>query len=101
MVKHVKVWDLSAKLDHHQSIYVRNFPGGKNRSMKDYTKSCTREENPDHIIFHVSTNGLISDNGPEPVGNTTVNLAKKFFRKEQPQSPVLYQEMINGTTRQN
>ena len=81
MVKHVKVWDLSAKLDHHQNIYVRNFPGGKNRSMKDYTKSCTREENPDHIIFHVSTNGLISDNGPERVGNTTVNLAKKFSVK--------------------
>ena len=70
--------------------------------MKDYTKSCTREENPDHIIFHVSTNGLISDNSPERVGNTTVNLAKKFsVIKEKPQSPVLYQEMINGRTRQN
>ena len=38
MVKHIKGWDLSAKLDHHHNIYVRNFPGAKVRSMKDYTK---------------------------------------------------------------
>ena len=65
VVKHIKDWDLSAKLDHRHNTYVRNFPGAKVRSMKDYTKLCTREENPDHIILYVGTNDLISDNSPE------------------------------------
>ena len=52
MVKHIKGWDLSAKLDHHHNIYVRNFPGAKVRSMKDYTKPCIREENHQNIVSH-------------------------------------------------
>ena len=67
MVKHIKGWDLSAKLDHRHNIYVQNFHGAKVRSMKDYTKPCTREESPDHIILHVWTNNLISDNSPREV----------------------------------
>ena len=31
MVKHMKGWDLSAKLDHRHNVYVRNFPGAKLR----------------------------------------------------------------------
>ena len=42
--------------------------------MKDYTKPCTREENPDHIILHVGTNDLSSDNSPERVGKSIVDL---------------------------
>ena len=79
MVKHIEGWDLSGKLDHHHDIYVRNFPGVKVRSMKDYTKPCTREENPDHIILHVGTNDLTSDNSPERVGKSIVDLAKNMF----------------------
>ena len=52
MVKHIKGWDSSAKLDHHHNIYVRNFPGAKVRSMKDYTKPCIREENHQNIVSH-------------------------------------------------
>ena len=47
--------------------------------MKDYTKPCTREENPDHIILHVGTNDLSSDNSPERVGKSIVDLAKNLF----------------------
>ena len=79
MVKHKKGWNLSAKLDHYHNIYVWSFPGAKVRSMKDYTKPCTREENPDHIILHVGTNDLSSDNSPERVGKSTVDLAKNLF----------------------
>ena len=79
MVKHIKGWDLSAKLDHPHNIYVRNFPAAKVRSMKDYTKPCTREEKPHHIILHVGTNGLISENSPERVGKSVVDLAKNLF----------------------
>ena len=42
--------------------------------MKDHTKPCTREKNPDHIILHVGgTNDLISDNSPERVGKVIVD----------------------------
>ena len=47
--------------------------------MKDYTKPCTREENPDHIILHVGTNDLISDNSPERTGKSVVDLGKNLF----------------------
>ena len=79
MLKHVKGWDLSAKLDHHHSIYVRNFSEAKVRSMKDYTKPCTREENLDHIILYVRTNDRNSDNSPERVGKSIVDSAKNLF----------------------
>ena len=79
MVKHKKGWNLSAKLDHYHNIYVWSFPGAKVRSMKDYTKPCTREENPDHIILHVGTNDLSSDNSPERVRKPIVDLAKNLF----------------------
>ena len=75
MVKHIKGWDLSAKLDHHHNIYVQNFTGAKVGSMKDYTKPCTHEENPDRIILYVG----ISDNSPEQVGKSIVDLVKNLF----------------------
>ena len=47
--------------------------------MKDYTKPCIREENPDHIILHVGTNDLISENSPERVSKSIVYLAGNLF----------------------
>ena len=60
-------------MTYRHSIYVRNFSGAKVKSMKDYTKPCTREENPDHIILHVGTNDLISGNSPKRVGKSIVD----------------------------
>ena len=81
MVKHIKGWGLSAKLDHRHSIHVRNFLAVKIRRMKDYTKPCAREEIPDYRILHVRTNDLISDNSPERVGKSVVDLAKSYTEK--------------------
>ena len=47
--------------------------------MKDYTKPCALEENPGHIILHVGTNDLISDNSLERVGKSIIDLAKNLF----------------------
>ena len=47
--------------------------------MKDYAKLCTLEENPDDIILNVGTNDPVSDNSPERVGKTIVDLAKNLF----------------------
>ena len=47
--------------------------------MKDYKKPCTRKENPDHIILHVGTNDLSSDNSLEGFGKLIVDLAKMIL----------------------
>ena len=47
--------------------------------MKDYAKPCIREENPDHIILHVGTNDLSSENNAERVGKSIVDLAKSLL----------------------
>ena len=53
MVNHIKGWDLSANLDNGHNICVRIFPRAEVRSMKDYTKPCTREENLGQIILPI------------------------------------------------
>ena len=44
--------------------------------MKDYEKPCVRDENQDHIIMHIGTNDLNSQNNPERVAKSIVDLAK-------------------------
>ena len=44
--------------------------------MKDYVKPCVRDENQDHIIMHIGTNDLNSQNNPERVAKSIVDLAK-------------------------
>ena len=85
MIKHLKGYDISAQLKQRHNIfniynnYVRHFTGAKVRSMKDYAKPCIREENPDHIILHVGTNDLSSENNAERVGKSIVDLAKSLL----------------------
>ena len=79
MIKHLKGWDISAKLKQRHSIYVQRFTGAKVSSMKDYAKSCIREDNPDHIILHVGTNELSSENDAERVGKSIAYLAKSLL----------------------
>ena len=61
VVKHIKWWNLSNKLDQNNNVYVWNFLAAKVKRMKDYTKPYILEENPDHIILHVGTNQLDSE----------------------------------------
>ena len=58
MVKHIQGWEINRKLDYKHNVYVRQFSGAKFNCMSDYVKPCTRENNPDHIIFHVGTNDI-------------------------------------------
>ena len=44
--------------------------------MKDYVKPSVRENNPDHIIFHVGTNDVPSEETPQVIAQSIVNLAK-------------------------
>ena len=79
MIKHLKGWDISAKLKQRHSIYVRPFTGAKVRSMKDHVKPCIREDKPDHIILYEGTNELSPENDAERVGKSIVDLAKSLF----------------------
>ena len=44
--------------------------------MKDYVKPSIRENNPDHIIFHVGTNDVPSEKTPQVIAKPIVDLAK-------------------------
>ena len=44
--------------------------------MKDYVKPSIRENNPDHIIFHVGTNDVPSEKTPHVTAQSIKDLAK-------------------------
>ena len=68
--------------------------------MNDYVKPCTRENNPDHIIFHAGTNDIPSTKTPECIAQSISDLAKVYYlRTVTSLFPISYQGTINGTTR--
>ena len=79
MVKHVQGWEINRKLDYQQNVYVRQFSGAKTKCMNDYVKPCTRENDPDHIIFHVGTNDIPSTKTPECIAQSISDLAKSVL----------------------
>ena len=76
IVKHIQGWEITKKLDNKHKVYVRQFSGFKISCMKDYVKPSIRENNPDHIIFHVGTNDVPSEKAPQVIGQSIVDLAK-------------------------
>ena len=44
--------------------------------MKDYPKPCIKEDKRDHLILHVGTNGLASQNNAEKIPKSIADLAK-------------------------
>ena len=79
MVKHVQGWEINRKLDYQQNVYVRQFSGAKTKCMNDYVKPCIRENDPDHIIFHVGTNDIPSTKTPECIAQSISDLAKSVL----------------------
>ena len=76
MVKHIQGWDISSKLDNKHKAYVPSFSSAIVKSMKDYPKPCIKEDKLDHLILHVGTNDLASENNVEKNPKSIVNLAK-------------------------
>ena len=89
MVKHIKVWNLSNKLDQN-CLYAWNFPVEQVKSMKDYTKPYIREEKSEHkpIILRIVTNELDSE-----------KKRRTYWEINYYKFLVLFQEMMNGKTR--
>ena len=82
MVKYVKGWKLSGKLTYQKNVHVKNFPGGKVRSMTDYVKPGVRDDDPEHIILHVGTNELNLENSSERVAKSTLGLANNMVSEK-------------------
>ena len=57
-------WKSKYSLGSNHNVYVRSFPREKVKCMKDYVKSCFRENNPEYVIVHVGTNELNSELTP-------------------------------------
>ena len=77
IVKHVQGWDIAKGIDNKRKVYMRQFSGSKVDSMKDYMKPCIRENDPDHVIFHVGTNDFPSNKKAKCIAKSIVSLAKE------------------------
>ena len=77
IVKYIQGWETTKKLDNKQKVDERQFSGSKFSCMKDYVKPSIRENNPDHIIFHVGTNDFPSEKTPCVIAQSIVDLAKR------------------------
>ena len=76
IVKHIQGWEITKKRDNKQKVYVRQFSRSNVSCMRDCVKPSIRENNPDHIIFHVGTNYVPSEKTPEVIAQSTIDLAK-------------------------
>ena len=76
IVKHIQGWEITKTLDNNQKVYVRQLSGSKVSCMKDYMKPSICENNPDHIIFHVGTNDVLSDKNQQVIAQSIVDLVK-------------------------
>ena len=56
--------------------------GGKVRSVKDYVKSCIRDDDPDNIILHVGMNDLNLENSYERIAKSIADFAKRLISKK-------------------
>ena len=82
MVKHIQGWDITKKLENKHKVYIRQFAGSKIICMNDYVKPCIRENNPDHIIFHVGTNDIPTSKDPLAIAQSIVDLAKSVMNQD-------------------
>ena len=66
LVKHVQGWDITKRIDNKRKVYV-----------KCYMKPCIRENNLDHLIFHVRTNDVPSIKKAKSIAESIVSFAKE------------------------
>ena len=82
MVKHIQGWDITKKLKSKHKVYVRQFAGSKVICINDYVKPCMRENNSDHIIFHVGRNDIPTSKDPLAIAQPFVDLAKSVMTQD-------------------
>ena len=68
--------------ENKHKIYIRQFAGSKVICMNDYVKPCIRENNPNHIIFHVGKNDIPTLKDPVAIAQSIVDLAKSVMTQD-------------------
>ena len=76
MIKNLKGWEMSKKLK-NANVYVKHSAGAKVRYMKDHIKPSLREK-PDHIVLHVVTNDLVSDQPLDLIAKPIADVASSM-----------------------
>ena len=76
IVKYIQGWEITKIFGNKHKIYVTQFSAYKVSCMKDYLKLSIRENNPDHIIFHVGTNDVPIQKTSQVIAQSMVDLAK-------------------------
>ena len=100
MVKHIQHWDITKKLENKHKVYTWQFAGSKVICMNDYVKPCIRENNPDHMIYHVGTNDIPTSKDPLAIAQSIVDLAKSVMTQIVAfQYQALFHGKISGITR--
>ena len=74
IIKHLNSCELSKKVSPDCRVYVKHFSGATTDCMKDCVKPSLRNP-PDHFIFHVWTNYLISKQTSEEIAASIISLA--------------------------
>ena len=72
IIKHVRRYDLSHSLE-SCTVHVKNVLGAWVKCLQDYVKHSLRE-NPHHLIIHVGTNDISTDQRPEQIAKTIFGL---------------------------
>ena len=70
--KNVNGYEVSGKTDHCRG-YIRPSLDAKVRCMEDHIKPVLRDK-PDHIIFHIGTNDIPSNNNSEDKADSIIEL---------------------------
>ena len=84
MVKHINEWDLAKKTKGNCQfkVYVKLFFGATRDCMIDYSKPSVRHE-PNYFILHVGINDLKSEESPEFIIESMIDLAVSLKNEKQ------------------
>ena len=66
---------LTRKIKHKYLIKKRSLSGTKTSCMTDHIKPTLQDINPDHIVLHLGTNNLRTENTASYIANAAIDLA--------------------------
>ena len=75
IIKEVKGWKLSDKIDKKEKVIVKSFSGATIKCMRDHIKPSISQK-PDHVIIHAGTNDLPSNKSEEEIASSIIDLAQ-------------------------
>ena len=77
MVKHIEGWKMRKALRNGENVVVHSFSGATTDDMKSYILP-TKRRNPGHVVIHVGTNDLESDETPKEIAKDIQDIAQSL-----------------------